>query len=308
MPYAPAFIRSAPPTVPGTPIKPSMPPKSFFAQNVTVRPRSAAASTRAKFPSSTTSGSRRTNCSITQGSSPSPTRRLEPPPRNLCAMPFASSRLRRSGMVSCFLIRSRSVIPPIPNEVSSDNAAPCRSSTPSPGSADTILGLSMRMMRGMLRPEQNHQLVAGAADIACANGQYGVACARRVQQVFDAFLHRAEVENIFVSGLANGVYQGFARHTGNGRFARRVNIRQHENVGLVESAAEFVPQVLRARVAVWLKENEQAMELAAARSFERRTNLRRVMAVVVNHGDVVDHALDVEAACNPRKPRKPFAD
>src|SRR5258708_35412733 len=56
-----------------------MPPKSFFAQNVTVRPRSAAASTRAKFPSSTTSGSRRTNCSITQGSSPSPTRRLEPP-------------------------------------------------------------------------------------------------------------------------------------------------------------------------------------------------------------------------------------
>src|SRR6266436_5967954 len=268
MPYAPAFIRSAPPTVPGTPIKPSMPPKSFFAQNVTVRPRSAAASTRAKFPSSTTSGSRRTNCSITQGSSPSPTRRLEPPPRNLCAMPFASSRLRRSGMASCFLIRSRSVIPPIPNEVSSDNAAPCRSSTPSPGSADTILGLSMRMMRGMLRPEQNHQLVAGAADIACANGQYGVAGACRVQQVFDAFLHRAEVENIFVSGL--------------------------ENVGLVESAAEFVPQVLRARVAVWLKENEQAMELAAARSFERRTNLRRVMAVVVNHGDVVDHALDVE--------------
>ena len=47
---------SAPPTVPGTPMSPSIPPRLCFAQNVTVRPRSAAASTLAMFPSMTTSG------------------------------------------------------------------------------------------------------------------------------------------------------------------------------------------------------------------------------------------------------------
>src|SRR5881392_2865305 len=58
-------MRRAPPTVPGTPMSPSIPPRLFFAQKVIMRPRSAAASTCAKLPSSTTSGSGRTSCRTT---------------------------------------------------------------------------------------------------------------------------------------------------------------------------------------------------------------------------------------------------
>src|SRR5258708_5757393 len=43
-----------------------------------MRPRSAAASTCAKLPSRTTSGSGDASCKTIQGSSPSPTNRLEP--------------------------------------------------------------------------------------------------------------------------------------------------------------------------------------------------------------------------------------
>ena len=59
-----------------------MPPRSCLAQKVTVRPRSAAASMWARWPLMTTSGSGLASWSATQESSPSPTSKFEPPPRN----------------------------------------------------------------------------------------------------------------------------------------------------------------------------------------------------------------------------------
>jgi len=61
---------------------------------------------------------------------------------------------------------------------------------------------------------------------------------------------------------------------------------KHEDVGLIEGAAEIVPEVLRARVAMRLKEHEQAIELAAARGFEGCPDFGGVIAVIVNDGDV----------------------
>src|ERR1700692_4618970 len=238
MPYAPAFIRSAPPTVPGTPMSPSMPPRTFLAQKVTVRPRSAAASTCAKVPSITTSGSGLASWSTTQGNSPSPTSKFEPPPRNRWGMPLASSKLSKSGMPSCFLMRRRSVVPPIPSEVRSESVEPLRNSTPSSGKAAAILGLSMRMGRGVLRSEQNHKLVAGAADVARADGEDGVAGASLAQQVLDALVHRRKVEDVLMPGFTNGAGEGFARHSGDSLFAGGVDVGQDDNVGEIKGAAE----------------------------------------------------------------------
>src|SRR5215472_7712625 len=291
-------MRRAPPTVPGTPIRPSMPPKSCFAQKVTVRPRSAAASTLARFPSMMTSGSGGASCKTTQGSSPSLTRRFEPPPRNLCGMWFASRRLSRSGIVSCFLMRSRSVVPPMPREVNSDSFISGRNSTPSSARLATILGSLTRMLGRLLRSEKRHELVAGAADAACADGQNRVGWARLAQQVLDSLLHRRKVMNVFVPGIANGFGKDFAGNAGNGRFAGGVDIRQDENVGLVEGATEFVPKMLRTRVAMRLKKHQQAAEFASTGSFERSADFRRVMAVVIDDGDAFAHALDIEAAAN----------
>src|SRR5579872_414358 len=298
MPYAPAFMRRAPPMVPGTPISPSIPPRSFFAQKVTVRPRSAAASICAKLPDRTTSGSGFTSVMTTHGSSPSPTSRFDPPPRNLCGTPCCSSRFSKSGMPSCFLMRSKSVVPPIPSDVSSDRACPGRSSTPSSGNAASIFGFSMRMVKGMLRSEQGHQLVAGAADIARTYGQNSVARPCFLEQVFDALLHGREIEDVFVAGLANRFAERFARNARDGLLACGVNVSEDKNVRLIERPAEVVPERLGARVAVWLEENERAIELRGARRLQRRFDLHRVMAVVVNHRDAVDDAFHVKATAN----------
>ena len=93
----------------------------------------------------------------------------------------------------------------------------------------------------MLRSQQNHKFVARAADVARADGQNGVAGVRLSQQKFDAFLHRPEIVDILVTGLANGAGKRFTGHARDGRFAGRIDVRQHENVGLVERTAEFIP-------------------------------------------------------------------
>ena len=46
--------------------------------------------------------------------------------------------------------------------------------------------------------------------------------------------------------------------------------------------------MLRARVAVRLEEHQQALEMAAARGFERGANFGGVMAVVVDQRDAVE--------------------
>ena len=99
-----------------------------------------------------------------------------------------------------------------------------------------------------------------------------------------------------------------ARDPGNRSLARRIDIRQNENIGLIERAAEFIPEMLRACIAMRLEKNEQAVELAPAGRLERGANLGRVMAVIVDHGDVVHDPLDVEPAPDAGKMREPFAD
>src|ERR671923_241597 len=90
--------------------------------------------------------------------------------------------------------------------------------------------------------------------------------------------------------------ESFTGHARDGRFAGRVNVGQHKKVGLVEGAAKFVPKMLRARVAMRLEEDEEAVELATAGGIEGRTDFGGMMAVIVDDGDVVHHAFDVEAA------------
>src|SRR6266849_7568039 len=254
------------------------------------------------------SGSGDASCKTTQGSSPSLTSRLEPPPRKRCATPWESSRLSRPGIDSCFWMRRRSVVPPMPRDVSSASDAARRSSTSSSGRAAMILGSSICMGSRVLGTEQNHEFVAGAADVAGADGQDSVEGMRFAQQVLDAFLHGAEVEDVFVASFANGRGQSFAGDAGDGRLAGGVNVCEHQNVGLIEGAAEFVPEMLRARVAMRLKEHQQAIEFADARGYQRGADFGGVMAVIVDHRDVVDHAFNVEAAADARELAEPFAD
>src|ERR1700730_1007292 len=264
-------MRSAPPTVPGTPISPSMPPRLFFAQNVTVRPRSAAASTVALLRSSAISGSPFTSCKTMNGNSPSTTNRFEPPPRNLCGTPCSSNSFSKRGMASCVWMRSRSVVPPIPREVSSARETSRRRSVLSPGSAARIFGSSIRIANPVLhaqfRSEQHHQLAARSADVPRADRQDRVARPGFAQQKLNRVLHRAEILHVFVARLTDAVGQRFARDSGNGRLSRGVYIHERQHVRFVEGAHKFIPQVLRPRVAVRLKKRQQGVELAPSPGF-----------------------------------------
>jgi len=75
--------------------------------------------------------------------------------------------------------------------------------------------------------------------------------------------------------LRHGARKRFARHARDGRLAGRIDINQHEDIRLIERAAEFVPKVLGTGVAMGLKEHQQAIELAAAGRFERDADLDR---------------------------------
>src|SRR3989454_1151736 len=291
-------MRKAPPTVPGTPMRPSIPPRLFFAQKVTVRPRSAAASTRAKSPSRTTSWPDLASCNTTQGNSPSATSRFVPPPRRRCGMACRSSRLSSSGKCVCSWTRSKSVVPPMPSEVCSASGAPGHSSTPRSGSAATTLGSLIRIVRRHLGPQKNCELSQRAADVARTNRQDGVAGTRFAEQVFDAFLHGAAEDHVLVAGGADGIREGLAGDPRNRRLAGRVDIGQHEHVGLVECAAKLIPEKFGARIAMRLEKNQQPVELATPCGVERRANLRGVVAIIVNQRDAVDGALDVEAAAH----------
>src|SRR5260370_37226855 len=100
----------------------------------------------------------------------------------------------------------------MPSEVRPARVVPCRSSTWISASVATISGSLMRMRRRMLRSQQNHEFIARPADVAPADGMDGVPGTRLFQQGFDAFLHRVEIVDIPVLGLANSARQRFACH------------------------------------------------------------------------------------------------
>src|SRR3981081_2909507 len=102
----------------------------------------------------------------------------------------------------------------------------------------------MRMRRRMLRSQQNHEFIARAADVACADGQDGVAGAGLLEQELDGFLHRAKIVDVLVASFANSAGEGFAGHAWDRRFAGGVDVDQYENIRLIEGAAEFVPKGL----------------------------------------------------------------
>src|SRR5579862_1850696 len=296
-------MRRAPPIVPGTPTRPSMPPRSCLAQKVTVRPRSAAASTRASFPSKQTSGLGLASCSTTQGSSPSPTSRLEPPPRNLCGILWRSRRSRTAGRESCLEMRSRSVVPPMPRDVRLDKAIPGCNSTWSFASSARIVEWSIRMgigckMRRVFRAEQEHEFVAGTGDTTSTNREDGVTGPGVFEEETDAVLHGADIVDIFVTGFADGGGQGFAGDAGDGWLAGGVDVGKDQQVGLIKSTGEFFPEMLRPGVAVRLEKDQQPVEFATAGGFESGFDFGGMVAVIVYDRDVVDGAFDVEAAAD----------
>ena len=82
-----------------------------------------------------------------------------------------------------------------------------------------------------------------------------------------------------------------------GLLARGVDVGHEQHVGLVEGAAELVPERLRARVAVGLEEHHRPPRARPrAQGLEGDPDLGGVMAVVVHHEHAARFAAHLEAA------------
>ncbi len=156
--------------------------------------------------------------------------------------------------------------------------------------------------------EQNHQFVAGSADVSGADRKYGVAGPGALQQKFDGFVHGTYVMDVLVASVADSGSQSLTRNTRYWRFTGSINIDEHQQVGPIEGDAEVIPEMLRTRVAMGLEKHQQAVEIAAASGFERGANFRWVMTIVVDDRDVVHTALYVKATPNAAKIGEALAD
>src|SRR5262245_29475880 len=107
--------------------------------------------------------------------------------------------------------------------------------------------------------------------------------------------------NVLMTSFADRAGERFAGDSRYWRLAGCVDIGQDQDVGLVEGATEFVPEMLGARIAVRLEEDQQAVKFAAARSLKRGADFRWMVAIVVDDGDVVHRALDVKTPAHSAK-------
>src|ERR1700722_10422426 len=120
----------------------------------------------------------------------------------------------------------------------------------------------------MLRVEQQGEFCRGAIDVARSNREHGIPAPDFTKQPLDALLERAAIDYVLMAGGANSVRQCRRGDAPNRLFTRGINIRHDQQVGLIERAAEVVPEVLRPRKAMRLKKDQQALVTAAARGLE----------------------------------------
>ena len=95
-----------------------------------------------------------------------------------------------------------------------------------------------------------------------------------------------------------------ARHAGPRRLAGRVHVGEHDRVGVDERVGEVAPQAGRPRVAVGLEHRDDRCHPPLARRAERGPHLAREVRVVVDEGDAVDLAPELEPAGHATERRR----
>jgi len=104
-------------------------------------------------------------------------------------------------------------------------------------------------------------------------------------------------EGSSVNGLsADSLGQQTAADSFDGRFAGGIDVEHRHGVGVAKGGGEIAQQQLRAGVAVRLEDDVNAAEAALPRRCQGGTNFRGMVPVVIDDGDTVDPALELEAA------------
>src|SRR5438067_9078823 len=97
-----------------------------------------------------------------------------------------------------------------------------------------------------------------------------------------------------MSKVLDTSYQSLGSNARNRRLGRGIDIHYVHTVGLVKCAPKFVHQRLRSGVAMRLEQHVNSCVAAGAGSRESCTDLRRMVPIIVNHGDSARRAADLE--------------
>src|SRR5262245_51490566 len=311
-------MNNAPPTVPGIPSANSRPQSPRATAARARRPSWTAAPAHTAAPSSRTSQSicakPRPSFTTTPDMPPSPTSMFEPPPSNVTRAPCSRAvRSTRASSSALSGTTSRSAGPPMRNEVWRARGSCARARRPSAlrRLATSTVGrsafTSVEMQHLGAGPEKRQELVARAVDVARPEGEHEVPRADDAEQRLGQALAGRHVAHVEVATPLERLVESLGRDALDVRLARRVDVREQEDVRVVERFQKLAEQILRPAVAVRLEGDHQAACEALAGGAQRGPDLLGVVPVVVDYQDIPLLALHLEAAVDAAELRQGVA-
>ena len=138
-------------------------------------------------------------------------------------------------------------------------------------------------------------------DVPCSQRQEQVSGFQRVADGVVGYAQVGKVTGFHGAVPVHGVDDRLPAYPFNRQFAGGIHVRYENEVRLLEHLAEVIRQKLRARVAVRLEVNYQAVRLEGTGSLERGGYFRWVVAVVVHNPDGGGKVFGFKAPFGSRK-------
>src|SRR5215470_8751916 len=297
--WVPAFVARAPPTVDGMPTRHSMPPRPMAAASRIIVERPAP---QPMVTSSPWNSMRPRHPSILSTIPRKPLSRtsvLCPLPRRATGSFSLSANISvfRTSSTSCGMMKM-SAGPPQRSDVWNASGSLKRTS-PRISPSMQVSFSAQGAVRGRACGQPLPQLVRHRPDVAGPEGQDQVAGPNGVEDSLHHLAPVTHVSDVAAGPSSDPLGQAPGMDPGDRRLARRIDVGHEQHVGVVERRQKLVVEVERPGVAVRLEHDHAAAREALAGGRQRRPDLRRVMAVVVDQQDAGHLALDLEASLDP---------
>src|SRR5260370_34379750 len=146
-----------------------------------------------------------------------------------------------------------------------------------------------------LTAERIKNLGAHPVDIASAERCDYVAPARARRDPVRRILLRAKVVDLDTPSRAQRIVKPARGDIGDRLFACGIDLKQVENIGVIESRKKIVEEIAEPGVPMRLKDCDYAPLERRANRGERRADFGRMMRIVVEHDTPGGFALDLEA-------------